>query len=184
MHRLIVPGLFEPPAGGALPETPLLDHLAGRGDVVRETPAGYEVLLAAAFGLEAGEAEVPTGALLANLHHERTPAGEWACVAPVHLHVDRDRLLLFPVEAARVDADAVVSALNDHFREEGVCFHATPEGPWLLALNTPRSVKTCSIDQVAGRSLDPFMPAGEDARWLRGIMNESQMLLHREQLDE
>ena len=183
MHRLIVPGLFEPPDPGALPGTPLLDHLAGRGDVERESPAGYEELLGAAFGIDAAGADIPTGALLANLRHGRTAAAGWACVAPVHLHVDRDRLLLFPVETARVDAGSVVGALNDYFAQDGVRFHATTQGPWLLELNTPRTVKTCPIDQVAGRSLDPFMPAGEDARWLRGIMNESQMLLHREQLD-
>ena len=35
-----------------------------------------------------------------------------------------------------------------------------------------------ALDQVAGRSLDPFMPTGEAAGWLRSVMNECQMLLH------
>ena len=177
MHRLIVPGLFEPPDSGALPQTPLLDHLVARGEMLREIPVGYEQLLAGCFGIDAGQADVPAGSLLANFH-SRHVEGQWACVAPVHLHVDRDRLLLSPVDPATVDSSRIVGLLNEHFREDGMQFHATPEGPWLLALETPFVVNTRSIDDVAGRSLDPFMPAGVDAGKLQALMNECQMLLH------
>jgi hypothetical protein len=34
------------------------------------------------------------------------------------------------------------------------------------------------LADVAGRTLDPFLPRGRDAAWLRGLMNEAQMLLH------
>lgn len=177
MHRLIVPGLFEPPDSGALPQTPLVDHLVARGEMLREVPVGYEQLLAGCFGIDASRADVPAGALLANLH-SRHVEGQWACVAPVHLHVDRDRLLLSPVDPAAVDSSRIVGLLNDHFREDGMQFHAPPEGPWLLELETPFVVTTRSIDDVAGRSLDPFMPAGVDAGKLQALMNECQMLLH------
>jgi hypothetical protein len=177
MHRLIVPGLFEPPDSGALPQTPLLDHLVARGEMLREVPVGYEQLLAGCFGIDAGQADVPAGALLANFHSRRVE-GQWACVAPVHLHVDRDRLLLSPVDPATVDSSRIVGLLNDHFREDGMQFHAPPESPWLLELETPFVVTTRSIDDVAGRSLDPFMPAGVDAGKLQALMNECQMLLH------
>ena len=181
MHRLIVPGLFEPPDSGELPATPLLDHLVGRGELVRESPVGCEQLLAGAFGLDADDGEMPSGALLASYHGCGT-TGQWACVAPVHLHVDRDRLLLFPVEPAAIDSDSVICLLNDHFRGEGVRFHATPEGPWLVELAASWMVETSSLDRVAGRSLDPFMPAGRDAGRLRSLMNECQMLLHADSL--
>lgn len=177
MHRLIVPGLFEPPDSGALPQTPLLDHLVARGEMLREVPVGYEQLLAGCFGIDAGRADVPAGALLANFH-SRHVEGQWACVAPVYLHVDRDRLLLSPVDPATVDSSRIVGLLNDHFRQDGMQFHAPPEGPWLLELETPFVVNTRSIDDVAGRSLDPFMPAGVDAGKLQALMNECQMLLH------
>jgi len=177
MHRLIVPGLFEPPDRGALPATPLLDHLVARGELIRERATGYEELLAACFGVVANDTDVPTGALLANYHgHDAT--GQWACVAPVHMQVDRDRLLLFPVEPASVDGNRMTRLLNAHFQGDGIGFHATSEGPWLAELEPPLTARTCSIDQVAGRSLDPFMPSGKDAGRLRSLMNECQMLLH------
>ena len=47
-----------------------------------------------------------------------------------------------------------------------------------MELDAPLMASTCSIDQVAGRSLDPYMPAGKDAGRLRSLMNECQMLLH------
>ena len=177
MHRLIVPGLFEPPDSCALPQTTLLDHLVARGEMLREVPVGYEQLLAGCFGIDAGQADVPAGALLANFHSRRVE-GQWACVAPVHLHVDRDRLLLSPLDPPTVDSSRIDRLLNDHFREDGMQVHAPPEGPWLLELETPFVVTTRSIDDVAGRSLDPFMPAGVDAGKLQALMNESQMLLH------
>ena len=177
MHRLIVPGLFEPPDPGAVPATPLLDHLVARGELVRGAAAGYEELLATCFGLDANDRDVPTGALLANSRGYDTN-GQWACAAPVHLQVDRDRLLLFPVEPHDVDSSSIILQLNAHFRDEGIGFHATSEGPWLMELDAPLMASTCSIDQVAGRSLDPYMPAGKDAGRLRSLMNECQMLLH------
>ena len=180
MHRLIVPGLLEPPDHGALPPTPLLDHLVARGEVLRGEARGYEELLGSCFGVDANDTDVPTGALLANyLGHDAT--GQWACVAPVHIQVDRDRLLLFPVEPASLDSGRMIRLLNTHFRDEGVQFHATTEGPWLAQLSPPLRVRTSSLDLVAGRSLDPFMPSGEDAGRLRSLMNECQMLLHAEE---
>jgi hypothetical protein len=177
MHRLIVPGLFEPPDRGALPATPLLDHLVARGELVRGPAEGYEELLASSFGIDAKGSDVPTGALLANYQgHDAT--GQWACVAPVHMQVDRDRLLLFPVEPASTNSSGIIRLLNSHFRDEGIRFHATAEGPWLVELDSSLLACTSSIDLVAGRSLDPFMPSGEDAGQLRSLMNECQMLLH------
>lgn len=177
MHRLIVPGLFEPPDRGALPATPLLDHLVARGELVRVPAVGYEELLASSFGIDAKGSDVPTGALLANYQgHDAT--GQWACVAPVHIQVDRDRLLLFQVEPASTNSGGIIQLLNSHFRDEGIRFHATAEGPWLVELDSPLVACTSSIDLVAGRSLDPFMPSGEDAGQLRSLMNECQMLLH------
>lgn len=184
MHRLIVPGLFEPPQNSSLPDTPLLDHLVGRGNLIREPACGYEQLLAASFGLEPGESDIPSGALLANLHFQTPSELQWACVAPVHLHIDRDRMILFPVERNRVDTDLILQVMNAHFADEGIEFKATPAGPWLLSMDKTLCVKTASLDEVAGRSLDPFMPTGRDAAWLRGIMNECQMLLHREGFTE
>ena len=51
----------------------------------------------------------------------------------------------------------------------------------LAELSRPLRVRTSSLDLVAGRSLDPFMPSGEDAGQLRSLMNECQMLLHAEE---
>jgi hypothetical protein len=181
MHRLIVPGLFEPPDRGALPATPLLDHLVARGELVRSAAVGYEELLATCFGLDANDSDVPTGALLAN-YQGHDAKRQWACVAPVHMQVDRDRLLLFPVEPVSVDSSTIIRLLNTHFRDEGMRFHATSEGPWLVELDAPLVASTCSIDRVAGRSVDPFMPSGKDAGRLRSLMNECQMLLHAHNL--
>jgi len=181
MHRLIVPGLFEPPDPGALPATPLLDHLVSRGETVKGATAGYEELLGSCFGVEAKDTDLPTAALLANCQgHDAT--GQWGCVAPVHLQVDRDRLLLFPVEPASVDSSRILRLMDAHFRDEGLRFHATSGGPWLVELNPPLIIRTSSIDLVAGRSLDPFMPSGRDAGRLRSLMNECQMLLHADEL--
>ena len=181
---LLVPGLFEPPDPESLTKTSLLDHLCARGELTRESARGYEELLAEAFGLETGGIDIPSGALLANLQIEDGEGAQWACVAPVYLHVDRDRLILVPVEQERIDSSRVRDSFNAHFADGGLVLHTPEEGPWLLRLAAQREVGTSSLDQVAGRSLDPFLPVGADAAWLRSLMNECQMLLHQLEVAE
>jgi hypothetical protein len=49
--------------------------------------------------------------------------------------------------------------------------------------NRSPSIQTHPLSAVVGRSLDPFLPAGGDRRWWRGLLNETQMLCYALELN-
>lgn len=184
-HHLLVPGLLEPPQ--ALPAglaTASLDQILGRGDHSNGNIAGFEQALCEHFHVQENDSEhdLPVGAL-SLLGEGGEPEGYcWACVSPVHLYPDRDRLLLFPLAISDIPDESVANirdAFNVHFDDRGLKLFCYPDGRWYLRIGKSRRVKTSPLTDVAGRSVDSFLPHGEDAAWLNSIVNEAQMLLHQ-----
>ena len=179
---LLVPGLFEPPDPEISAHFPHLDMLLSRSDHFVEKKDDFESLLCSHFDVSPPpEQDLPSASLMLSGEGGEPLTDTWAVVAPVRLHVDRDRLLLIPLpleDVERSDADRLREAFNQHFSDDGVELITGFPGHWYLRLQQPRQLKTSSLAQVAGRTLDPFLPTGRDAGWLRKLLNESQMLLH------
>jgi hypothetical protein len=179
---LLAPGLFEPPdpeVGGHFPN---LDMLLSRSDHVVDNNDDFESLLCAHFDVAPPpNQDLPSASLMLSGEGGEPLMESWAVVAPVRLHVDRDRLLLIPLpleDVERSDVDSLREAFNRHFSDDGVELITDFSSHWYLRLQQPRQLTTSSLAQVAGRTLDPFLPTGRDAVWLRKLLNESQMLLH------
>lgn len=183
--------------GARLPRTPALDRLLARADCLDQQPRDPLAALAAAFtirptnrsGPQAATAyQPPSGrdlasaplSLLAEAPH-RAHNGVWFHADPVHLHPDRDQLLLFagpslalqPAEAA-----ALVDTFNTHFAEEGLSLVAPRPGAWFLRVDSPPDLNTYPLHAVAGRALDGLLPSGADARTWNRWQNEAQMLFY------
>ncbi|HBH36599.1 MAG TPA: hypothetical protein DDW45_09805 [Gammaproteobacteria bacterium] len=183
---LLVPGLFEPPDSEISAHFPNLDMLLSRSDHVVEKKDNFESLLCSHFDVgPPPNQDLPSASLMLSGEGGEPQTDSWAVAAPVRLHVDRDRLLLFPLsneEFEKSDVDRLREAFNQHFRDDGVELITDFPRHWYLRLQQPRELTTSSLAQVAGRTLDPFLPGGADAAWLRGLMNESQMLLHSQDI--
>lgn len=179
---LLAPGLFEPPDPEFQGHFPNLDMLLSRSDHVAEAQPGFESLLCSHFDVESQpDMDLPSASLMLSAQGGKPQTDNWAAVAPVRLHVDRDRLLLFPLpveDIERSDVDRLREAFNLHFRDDGIELLTDYPQCWYLQQQQRRQLTTSSLAQVAGCTLDPFLPAGRDAGWLRRLMNESQMLLH------
>ena len=110
------------------------------------------------------------------------PPPGWACHAdPVHLVADQDRVLLFdlpndPLSAA--DAEEMLGTFNRHFAEDGLRLAVTPAGGWFVLAERRPDVAFHDLDEVVGRSLDPFLPEGSAAGAWRRFLTETQMLFH------
>ncbi len=184
---LLAPGLFEPPDSEVGGHFPHLDMLLSRSDHVVEKNDDFESLLCSHFGVASPSGQdLPSASLMLSAEGGKPLMDTWAVVAPVRLHVDRDRLLLIPLpreDVERSDVDKLREAFNQHFRDDGVELITGFPRHWYLRLQQPRQLKTSSLAQVAGRTLDPFLPTGRDAGWLRKLLNESQMLLHSLEMD-
>ncbi|NNJ92486.1 MAG: hypothetical protein HKP55_12495 [Gammaproteobacteria bacterium] len=147
----------------------------------------YENLLAELFDLDIDttKTDVPIGAILAqricvekplNSHH-------WLRGVPVNLIPDRDRLLLYQMEQqartqaeifTRQIADELLNIFDDLFAEILV----DDTSGWLFRLKQPAQITTSSINEVSGKNIENFLPAGDQASQWIAVFNEIQMILH------
>jgi hypothetical protein len=181
--HLVVPGLLGPAPRGVerIPRLPDLERLLARGER-RSGAASYAGALFELFGLPpAAEQDLPTAALC-HARETGAAAGGWVLHAdPVHLRADQDRLLLFDAGVLALESEeaaALVDCFNAHFAADGLRLEAPTPGRWYLHCAEAPGVRTTALDQVTGRNIDPYLPAGPRARFWRGVLNETQMLFH------
>jgi len=186
--HLLVSDLFWPASAGNEPYNglalPSLETLLARGRGVRTAGASLERWLAAEYRLSDGLPLAPF-----SLRGEGgEPGGDWWMRAdPVHLRLHGNRLILADASRLAVTPDEArefVAALNSHFTGEGISFIAPNPPRWYLrTANAPR-LRTTPTAEAAGRSVEGFLPDGDDsARWRR-VINEAQMMLHQHSCNE
>ena len=181
---LLIPALFWPRdaaeamfAGLGLES---LVKLLARAGAQRFEPVTTEGWLCQAFEIERQQ-DWPIAPLTLALDGGHADGAYWLRADPVHLKVERDRLAL--VQSALFDlsadeAHALAGALDRHFREEGVSFHAPHPKRWYAKLEGEPKLVTHSVAEAAGRDVQPFLPSGADALDWHRVFNEAQMLLH------
>ncbi|MDR2239128.1 MAG: hypothetical protein LBE33_01640 [Zoogloeaceae bacterium] len=162
---------------------PALHALLGRGRHARRSALPFEYWLCDVFGVKNENEEFPIGALRL-LGDGGAPGNDvWLCADPSHLRFARDTLAL---DAAGPDLNAgeaaqLAAALNAHLSDVdddfGELFAPHPRRWYLRVKRQPRIV-TQPPSALAGRTLEPFLPRGEDARDWRRFINETQVLLH------
>ncbi len=105
---------------------------------------------------------------------------------PVHWEVGADQIRLTDPSALALDDAAsrtFFEALKPLFESEGAALLYGAPGRWYVAHESLQDLPTASIDRVAGRSIDPWLPRGAQARLMRRLQNEAQMLLHTHPLN-
>src|SRR6185503_13696827 len=194
MHcTLLIPHLFWPRAtadavtsGLALPS---LGRFLARARAERFSPVTLEAWLCQAFEVERQQ-DWPVAPLTAALdnaepdndyEHAKTDAAYWLRADPVHIRVDRDRALLVDnalFDLTNEEAQAFAAALNHHFTGDGIVFRAAAPKRWYVKLARAPRLSTHELSAVAGKDVQPFLPAGADALEWHRVFNEVQMLLH------
>ncbi len=180
--HIVVPGLLWP--NDSVKEItrgldlPALAALLGRGRVERLPPLPFERWLINAFGVPAGE--TPCGAL--RLLGEGLDPGDdaWLCADPVHLRFSRDTLVvggMAELDLAGDEAAQLAAMLNAQLAEFGE-FLAPHPRRWYLRLKRAPRIATHALSAVTGRTIEPFLPQGDDARDWRRFINEAQVLMH------
>jgi hypothetical protein len=106
---------------------------------------------------------------------------------PIHLRVERDGLVMTPLaeEDAITTREATqwVATLNQYFRDQGWRFTVLSATRWLVVAPRPLTVTTTAAARLPGQQVFEHVPTGQDARVLRQIMNEVQMLFHEHSLN-
>lgn len=185
MHcHLLIPGLPPPSPwlkAGLLRDVrlPALETLLGRGNQSR-LDGGMEAWLCRSFGVEK-QLDWPVAAYTLLAEGGSPGSDFWLLAEPVHLQLQRDRMVLMDagnLDISAQEAGSLTAALNSHFAADGLSFFPTRPGSWHLRLAHPARLETHPLEAVIGRNIRYFLPAGADGGNWHRILNEIQMLLH------
>jgi hypothetical protein len=147
----------------------------------------HELARAAALGWPLVDGALPWGAELAMRAGLPTADLAWAMLEPVHLHAGSDHVRLTdPAGLALDDATSQVllEAVRHLFESEGFQLHRASATQWLAAHPIFDGLATASLDRVVSRNVDPWLPDHGQARLLRRLQNEVQMVFYTHPLND
>ncbi|WP_291994282.1 hypothetical protein [Candidatus Accumulibacter sp. ACC003] len=192
---LVVPELIwpEPDDPYTLNDLPCagLSTLIARSRLSRRPPQSLEATLCDAFGLSEGAAYAPFR-LLGESAAQAPADARWLCADPVHLRLHQERLILADggsLAIALDEAQAIAGELNRQFADVGT-FHVATADRWYLQLAADFDVGDLShfdvlpLSLVTGRRVGRQLPETPQARALRQLLNEVQMVLHGQAANE
>ncbi|MFY9478907.1 MAG: hypothetical protein WAQ08_14775 [Aquabacterium sp.] len=143
---------------------------------------------AATSNTDTQPAQAPWAALWAHLDGlPAKPDEAWGLLTPSHWLMGRDHLtLLHPDELALSEAESrtLFDAVRPLFESEG--WQLTWGAPlrWYVQHPSLAALPSASLDRVIGRNPDLWMPNHPQARLLRRLQNEVQMLLYQHPVND
>jgi len=163
-----------------VPQAP--DH----GDEYSLTPP-HQREHARALGLEGADGALPWAAHCAAAHGIDTGDLAWGRITPVHWRVGASEISLVDpaqLELAEDESRALLETLHPLFESAGfLLLYGTPLA-WFAAHESLAGLRSASLDRVIGRRIDPWLAPLENARSVRRLQNEVQMLLHEHPVNE
>ncbi len=155
------------------------------GDTALSTP--HERALARLCGLAGADGALPWAAW--SLARAGQGAGDTPCarITPCHWQVGRDHIHMHPPAQLDLAADAsraLLEAVRPYFEQDGLALEWQAPTRWLARGPLFGPLALASLDRVAGRRLDPWLPRGPEARLLRRLQQEMQMLLYTHPVNE
>jgi len=147
----------------------------------------HERVLARAAGLPVTEGLIPLAAWQVK-QGGRDPGGEaWARITPCHWRVGRDHVAMDPPQQLQLEAaasQALLAAMKPYFEQDGIALDYDAPTQWLARGEIFRTLPAASLDRVAGRTIDPWMPRTPQAGTVRRLQQEMQMLLYTHEVNE
>ncbi len=180
--HLVIADLFLPKeyAAGTGLHLPALEKILARGaSTARTDMAGryFEDALCEIFKVEGGLAPVSAA-------FDALAPGCWLRADPVHVRLQREQVVLLPVNVCEEEAALFCASLNEHFKGQGMEFFAPHPQRWYVQLDAQPDIVTVPLSQAVGRNMHGNLPAGPDARRWHQLFNEIQMLLFAHPLNE
>lgn len=146
----------------------------------------HERVLAQSLGWGAADGLLPWAAWLQLQASGEPTQGAWGLVSLCHWAMGREHATLSDPASLQLDeADSrlLMEAMRPYFEEDGLRLHYLSPLRW-LAEGEALAHPTASLDRVLGRNVDPWLPSASEARTLRRLQNEMQMLLYTHPLNE
>jgi hypothetical protein len=105
----------------------------------------------------------------------------WALLTLCHLVVHSDHVHMHDPAALHVteaESNALQDAMRGYFAEDGIRLYTLRSGTWLAQGEVFRNLPTASLDRVRGTRIDDWLPRQSQAKPLRRLQSEMQMLLY------
>lgn len=148
-----------------------------------------EHVQATAMGLPADDGLIPWAAWDAQrLGLTSTQAAAaWAHITPCHWQIHADHVSMAAPEDLGLsdeESSAFMTAMQTYFLEDGIRLHPFTTNTWLAEGEVFKQLPTASMERVHGKSVDAWMPRQAQAKTLRRLQNEMQMLLYTHPLND
>ncbi len=184
----LVPGLLGSPSAQKLCEfAPALATLLARASVSEHRAESLESWVAIGFGA-ASNRTFPFAAVASraeSIAHESEKY--WLRADPIHLSVNRDRMVL--LDASQLDITpaesvALLQTLVEHFKKDNFSIHAPYPERWYISSNQPIAIHSHPTSEVRGCNVADYWFDGADRALWQTRLSEMQMLLHAHPVNE
>lgn len=175
-------------------ELPGLSGLLARLEPVADDPGEpqdlslpHERFLARAAGLWGGDGRIPQAAWQLQREGQDPGGAAWAWLTPCHWRVGRDHIRMDPPQALGLreeESQALLQAMQPYFAEDGLDVRYREPLRWLAHGEIFRELPCASLDRVAGQRVDDWLPRAAEARPVRRLQQEMQMLLYTHPVNE
>lgn len=109
----------------------------------------------------------------------------WLRADPVHLLLQRDKLLLIPnVVLSELEAKQFCEDLTEHFSDRQFKFFAPHPQRWYIQLPEPAEIITEPLVHIIGKNIQKYLPQGKDGLHWNKLLNEMQMYLFSHKLNQ
>lgn len=146
----------------------------------------HELALARAYGWPTEDGRLPWAAHWAAIDGVAVGAGAWALLTPVHLHVGTEQVSLGDPAALALDVDEsreLFEIVRGLFESEGLVLRWGAPLRWYASHSLFATLPTAALDRVIGRNIDAWLPDAPQARLLRRLQSEVQMLLYTHEVN-
>ena len=182
--EIVLPALLWPDNPARfISAAPALATLLARGGFASAPSNSLEHWLLSYFSLATG------GAAISLLGENDVAPGVdyWLRADPVHLSINRDRVVLLDASQLDIGADEakqLCGSLNEHFQSDGLYFIAPNPQRWYLRCSIEQALQTHPLSVVRGRRIDKFGFTGVNRVLWQSRLSEAQMLLHAHPVNE
>lgn len=147
----------------------------------------HERALAHALGWhDCAEGMQPWAARLARADGIEVGTQAWGLLTPVHWQVGSDGVHVSDPATLGLDetsSRALLDALQPWFASEGFTLAWGAPLRWYASHPSFEALAVASLDRVIGRNVEHWLPARAQARLVRRLQNEAQMVLHAHPLN-
>lgn len=111
----------------------------------------------------------------------------WAWITPCHWQIHSDHVHMadpLNLQISQEESLALLQAMQGYFVEDGITLHSYSASTWLAEGKVFKDLPTASLRRVVGGSVDAWINRLPQAKPLRRLQNEMQMLLYTHPIND